>query len=311
RVDLAPGPVGARAVARVAVEHGAPVDDAQGPGGDLDLARRGVRQRAVGAGGDDRRKGDRLGAHAAHRELDVEGDVALGPAREPAGQHLGERLVGELRGGADAVELLGVLDDAQALDRAAGADELDAVAREPPELGVVAHAQVRVVEAEAHLALVGELLGDALEQVRGDLARPRLVELLGGLREVAEVGDEAPRPVDAHDRRAARAGEPGQPAHVREVGDQQRVEIALAQHLGEAVGAGRGLVRRGAHAWNSSLRRDNASRYPSTPWPLIVATQSSRTTDTRRNSSRCITSERWTSTAGSAAISSASWIAHE
>ena len=109
---------------------------------------------------------------------------------------------------------------------------------------MVADAQVRVVEAEPQLALVGELLGDALEQVGGDLARPALVELLGGLGEVAEVGDEAPRPVGADDRGAARAGEARQPAHVAEVGDEQRVQVALAQRVAEAVGAGR--------SWRSS-----------------------------------------------------------
>ena len=201
RVDLARGE-GARAVAGVAVELGAPVDHAQRARRDLDVARHGVRQRAVRAGGDDRRERGRLGAHAAHRELEVERDVALRAARQAALEDLVERLVGEPGGGADAVELAGVLDHAQLLDEPGGGDELDALSREPGELGVVLDAQVGVVEAEPQIALVGQLADDALEQVGGDLARPRVVDLLGGLRQVAEVGDEAARAVGADDGRA-------------------------------------------------------------------------------------------------------------
>ena len=39
------------------------------------------------------------------------------------------------------------------------------------------------------------------------LGRPLVVELLGRLRQVAEVGQEAAKPVGADDGRAARAGE--------------------------------------------------------------------------------------------------------
>ena len=41
-------------------------------------------------------------------------------------------------------------------------------------------------------------------------------------------------------------------------------------------------------------------------WPLTEATQTSSSTDTARNGSRCLTSERWTSTAGSPVSSTAS-----
>ena len=80
--------------------------------------------------GDDRRERRRLGAHAAHRELEVERDLALGAPREPAPEHRLERGVGEPRGGADARDLLRVLDRPQLLDEAARGDELDAPGRE-------------------------------------------------------------------------------------------------------------------------------------------------------------------------------------
>ena len=115
RVELA-GRVGARAVRGVAVELGAPVDRDQRAGRDRDVARDGVRQRAVLAGGDDRRERRGLGAGLAHRDLEVERDVALGAADQAAAQDLGQRGVGELRRGADLVELAGVLDRAQLLD---------------------------------------------------------------------------------------------------------------------------------------------------------------------------------------------------
>src|SRR3954469_15356742 len=78
RVDLAAGPERARAVARVAVEHPAPVDHAERARLDRHVARGGVRQRPVRAARHDRRERHRLGAHAAHRELEVERDLALG-----------------------------------------------------------------------------------------------------------------------------------------------------------------------------------------------------------------------------------------
>src|SRR6185369_8136864 len=133
-----------------------------------------------------------------------------------------------------------------------------------------------------------------------------VVELLGGLGQVAEVGEEQPLVARSHECEAVRAAEAGQPPHVDEVGHQQRVELALGELGGDAVGT----VHR-SHSPSSSLMRVNAVRYPSTPSPLTVATQRSRMTETRRNSSRASTSERCTSTVGSAAISSASRMAQE
>jgi hypothetical protein len=113
---------------------------------------------------------------------------------------------------------------------------------------------VVVVEAEPHRAVGRQPLRGGLEQVLDDLALPGLVELLGGLREVAEVGDEAPDALlaPAHDRGARRAGEPGQPAHVDEVRDEQQVQLALGERAGD-------LLRTVRHA-SSWARRTSASR---------------------------------------------------
>src|SRR3954447_17266705 len=129
--------------------------------------------------------------------------VRSGRPAEAAGQDVGERVVGELRRGADAVELVGVLHDAQPFDGPARGHELDALTHEAAELVAVADAHLQVVEPETQLALVRELAGDGLRDVAPDLARPRAVELLRRLREVAEVGDEPPGPVRPEDGRAA------------------------------------------------------------------------------------------------------------
>ena len=102
-----------------------------------------------------------------------------------------------------------------------------------------AHGEVRVVEAEAQRALLGQRLDDAVEQVAA--APPLLVslDLLGRALDVAEVGHEDARPVlaRAHDGQSVGSGEPREVADVDHVGDEQRVEPAPGQALGEAVGA--------------------------------------------------------------------------
>ena len=220
---------------------------------DRHVARHGVRARAVLGGGDDRRERDALGAAPAHRDLEVERDVALGAADDAGADDLLEGLVGELRGGADELDLGLVLDRAQGLDDAAGGDELDvALGDELGELRVLADGQVAVVEAELQRP-GGQALDRALEQVRGDLALPLGVELLGGLREVAKVGDEAHLLGAEHDGGVG-AVEAGQPAHVDEVRDEQRVELALGDPLQQRAAAA------GAHRSSSDLRITSASR---------------------------------------------------
>ena len=191
--EICPGRVRPRAVRGVAVELRAPVDRDEHAVGDLDVARNRVRQRAVRARGDDRRERRALGAHAAHLRLEIEGDLLLGAPRETAPQHGLERGVREQRRGADARDLLRVLDHPQVLDEAARRDELDVLGREPLELGVLLDRHVVVVEAEPHGALGGQPADRGLQEVLHDLALPGAVELLLGLAEVPEVREEPAR----------------------------------------------------------------------------------------------------------------------
>jgi hypothetical protein len=114
---------------------------------DLDVAGLGVGQRAVRPRRDDRREAGLLGAVVAHGVLEVEGDLALGPPGQPALEHRPQRVVGQRRGGANAVELSGLLDLAQALHDSARGHQLDAFQR-LAQPAVVAHRSVRIVEAE-------------------------------------------------------------------------------------------------------------------------------------------------------------------
>jgi hypothetical protein len=215
-----------RAVRRVAVEDGAPVDREQHALPDRDVARRRVRQRAVLRGGDDRRERRTRRPAAAHRELDRDREVALRAPDDALGEHLGQRRVGQLRGGADLLDLARVLDEPQLLGDAARGDELDAVAGQLGEPRVLLDRQVVVLEAQARA--VGQPADRLLEQVGGDLVLQAVAHLLDGLREVTEVGDEAPD-AGARDHGAVRAGEARQPADVDEVGDEQGVDLAVAQ----------------------------------------------------------------------------------
>ena len=204
------------------------------------------------AGGDDRCERDALRAAPAHRHLEVERDLALRAPDEAADEHLLERVVGELRGGAERVDLGRVLDRAQALDERAGRDELDPLGRELREPRVLLDGEVRVVEAQAQRAVAGQALDRALEQVGRDLALPELVELVGRLREVAKVGDEAPL-VGPDERGGVRAREARQPADVDDVRHEQHVELAL-------LGGGQQGVEARVHPPSSVLRVASASR---------------------------------------------------
>ena len=204
------------------------------------------------AGGDDRRKRDGLRTAAAHRDLEVERDVALRAPDDAGADDLLEGLVGEARGGADLVDLVAVLDGPQRLDDPAGGDELDvALGDELRELLVLLDRQVRVVEAERREA-VRKALDGALEQVGRDLSLPDGIELLGGLRQVAKVGDEA-QLLGADDGSPVGSVEARQPAQVDEVRHEQRVELAL----GDLRPQRRAAVR---HRPSSPLRMTSASR---------------------------------------------------
>ena len=73
-----------------------PVDREQHVARDLLRARLGVRQCAVGAGGDDRGKARRLGAEPAHAQLELDRDVALGAPDDAVFHDALQRLIGEL-----------------------------------------------------------------------------------------------------------------------------------------------------------------------------------------------------------------------
>ena len=116
------------------------------------------------------------------------------------------------------------------------------------------------------------------------------------------------RVVAGHEQRQpVAAGEAGQVAHVDGVVDEQRVDLALAQLAGEprsraleraARRAPLPLTRRPCRAPRAAARARRGSRPGRCP--ETVAKHRSPITDTRRHGSRVSTSERWTSTAGSA-----------
>ena len=107
---------GARHVGAVALEGGAEVDDDGVAAGDAPAARVVVRLGRVLAGGDDRLEGGALGAAAAHRRIELEGEVLLGDALAHQRQHLEQRGVGDGGGPLHAGDLGRVLDLAQRLD---------------------------------------------------------------------------------------------------------------------------------------------------------------------------------------------------
>ncbi len=130
RGDPLAGRVRARAVRAVALVQRAPVDRQQRVLADLPRARLGVRQRAVRAGGDDRGEACARGAEAAHAQLQLDRHVALAAADDAGFERFPQRLVGQPAGGADAVDLTGVLDRAQSLDETRAGDELPLLAEQ-------------------------------------------------------------------------------------------------------------------------------------------------------------------------------------
>ena len=153
-----------------------------------------------------------------------------------------------------------------------------------------------------------EVVAERPEQLLRRLREvPARRHLLGDLRDVAEVRQEEPGPSPAqseHHERVA-AGEAGQPAHVDQRGDEQQVEPALAGVAAPGARGGRSLapqfaaqpLERGAVALGAlpADRRDAEVADHRDAAELLALP----------------TSLRWTSTAGSAASSSASRIAHE
>jgi hypothetical protein len=112
------------------------------------------------------------------------------------------------------------------------------------------HRQAVVLETEARIGF-GEHIDDRLQQVLGSPAALEIaVDLLGGLFDVAEVGDECAR-VRPDEREAVRAGVAGQVADVDEVRDQQEVDTRLGQQGDQALDAralGESSARRSSRA---------------------------------------------------------------
>jgi hypothetical protein len=200
----------------------------------------------VGARGDDRVEGDGLAPHAPHGHVQVQRDVPLGPPGQPAAEHVLQRPVGQRRRRAQLVQLVGVLARPQLLDGAAGRHELDLLADHPRQAGVLADAEMGIVEAQPERLLARQRLGRAGEDVRGDRALPGAVELLGGLQEVAEVGDEAADP-GAHHRQPVRSGEAG------DVPQVDQVVTSTASSSRSATAASRRLARSAATAVGSGI----------------------------------------------------------
>ena len=176
-----------------------------------------------------------------------------------------------------------------------------------PSLRAEPDAYVVVVEAGA----APQPAGHVARHVAPHLHRLVAVHLTGGLLDIAEVGQEEPF-LGRDEAGAIAAREAGEVAHVEQVGHEQAVELALGEQLHQPVPARlHGVHGLHVHPCIPSFSISSASRYPSTPLPCTEPRQRSRITDTRRHSSRSSTADRWTSTAGTAATSSASRIAHE
>ena len=234
-VELAGRPR-ARAVRAVAVDLRAEVERDEHPRRDLDVARLGVRERAVRAGGHDRGEARAGGAAAAHLLLERERDLALGAADDAALEHPRVDVVGERRGDADPLHLARLLAHALGLDerrRRRRARSARAAARAGAECWRTlmcwsSKPSRRRPSGQPSLSASANSCG-ARSRSKPSTSRLRALD-------VAEVGDEAAR-VRAHHRQRVRAREARQVADVDEVGDEQQVDLALPQAPRDAVGA--------------------------------------------------------------------------
>ena len=158
-------------------------------------------------------------------------------------------LVGELGGGGHPLDLLGLLHGAELLDEVARRD----AARRPRRRAASSRASCRTLS----LASSKPTLPDIRAAICGTSSRSASgrshsspTSALGALG-VAEVGEEDPL-VAADQAGAVGPREAGQVADVRQVGDEELVELALGDQLDEAV--------RPAHT--PSLLRDQLQRLP-------------------------------------------------
>jgi len=208
-----------------------------------------VRQRAVRAARDDRRERRILGAALAHLALEIERHLPLGAAREAARAEVLVDVVGQVGRLADGAQLALLLHRAQVLHETAGGHQLDALRRQLLEPLVLTHAHVLVLEPHPP----GQALGRIGQQVLLAAQPLEVRHLLLGALHVAEVGkEEAVVRRDYADR--VRAGEAAQVAHVHEVREEQRVQLALGEPLHQLVRAC------GAHSANTPFSISSASR---------------------------------------------------
>ena len=187
---------------------------------------------AFGTARDDRREARALRAEGAHAVLEGQGERRLGGLGVEQAVHVGQGLAGQRAGVLDAGHLPGVLGPPLGLDQPGGGDQ--GGRQRVPVAAVGGPAHVLGLEAEAteaadavgqrvHLDGQGTPDGDAgLRAGRG--------QLLGGPLLVAAVGHQH-QVVGQEERPAGRAGEAGQPAHVGQIRDEQRVD-AGGRHAG-------------------------------------------------------------------------------
>ena len=121
------------------------------------------------------------------------------------------------------------------------------------------------MQGDAHVLVVearppAQAAGHVARHVASHLHRLIAAHLLGGLLDVAEVGQEEPILRGDH-ARAVGAGEAREVAHVEQVGHEQTVELALAEQFHQPVGAGlHGRGRLHVHCCIASLSIRRASR---------------------------------------------------
>ena len=111
----------------------------------------------LAAGGHDRRKGGTVGSGVLHGALDVERDLALGPARQPAGANVLVCAIGDLGGGSHGRHLVPILYRPQLFHETAGGHQLHPLPGLLGEPRVGANARVRVVEPAPPADAAGQL----------------------------------------------------------------------------------------------------------------------------------------------------------
>ena len=198
-----------------------------------------MRLRAIRPGRDDRVEAVAARAAFAHRELELERELPFGDAVGQSREHRQERVVGDRARPADAVDLAEVLHPAQILDERARRDELGPLERghEPALLGP---GDAVLLEAEPGSGrdergqrgvLRGRGEADLDADVGVDTGRR---QLLLRLFRVAPVGHEQ-RVVRSHHQHGRRAGESGQVPDVRELRDEERIDVRVGEPSSQAT----------------------------------------------------------------------------